>query len=290
MNILKKFIRRTALLSLVLCSAPLMAATVLTGHPVVHALASDLASGSNIEVQRAAPANIPPARLLSYLTSRGEAAFIATARRADAVITLRSIWPDDPLYPLARRNQIRIVEIDAAVPIDGALPGIALQAGKPALLSQPWLDPVNLGRMADILANELSRLEPATQPAIMARLAAIKHRLIRLTARNEAALATLDNVSVASPGERLDYLVSGLNLERIAVPESRDPADLAHQLAAAGTALVLYDAEIEPELRQALEKAGIKVRVVEALSGNDPVGELEKLSAQISADLLLRRK
>lgn len=286
MNLLKKLACSAALLSLALWSTPILATTILTGHPVVHALASDLATGSNLEVLRAAPANIPPTRLLSYLTDRGEAAFIATARRTDAVITLRSIWPEDPLYPLARRSQIRIVEIDAALPIDGALPGIALQTSKSSLLSQPWLDPVNLGRMADILANELGRLEPAAQPTIMARLATLKRRLITLTARNEAALAAAENVTVASMGERLDYLISGLNLERIAWPASRDPADLAQQLHAAGVTLVLGDTEVEAAFRQALEAKGIRLRVLLASSEANPLDELETISAQISSDLL----
>ncbi|MDV3059445.1 metal ABC transporter substrate-binding protein, partial [Pseudomonas paracarnis] len=36
---------------------------------------------------------------------------------------------DDPLYPVARRSNIRIVEVDAARPVDGGLPGIAVQPG-----------------------------------------------------------------------------------------------------------------------------------------------------------------
>ena len=156
MTLLKKMAGAAALLTAALWSLPTLATTVLAGHPVTYALASDLATGSTLKIVRAAPENIPPTRLSAYLTGRGEAAFADAAREADAVITLRSLWPEDPLYPLARRSQIRIVEIDAAQPIDGALPGIALQAGK-ALPSQPWLDPVNLGRMADILANELGR-------------------------------------------------------------------------------------------------------------------------------------
>jgi hypothetical protein len=45
------------------------------------------------------------------------------------VIGVRSLWADDPLYPIARRSNIRIVEVDAARPVDGALPGIAVQPG-----------------------------------------------------------------------------------------------------------------------------------------------------------------
>lgn len=279
MSLLKKLAGTAALLTVALWSAPTLATTVLAGHPVTYALASDLATGSTLKVERAAPENIPPTRLTAYLTSRGEAAFKTAVRGADAVITLRSLWPEDPLYPLARRSNLRIVEIDAAQPIDGALPGIALQAGK-ALPSQPWLDPVNLGRMADTLANELGRLEPAAQPGIAARLASIKRRLIVLSARNEAALAAVDNVAVASLSERLDYLIGGLNLDRIDLPPSSDPANLTRELQTARVALVLSDGAPAPELANAVRAAQARLLVVSP-TGSDPLGELEAMSARV---------
>jgi hypothetical protein len=67
----------------------------------------------------AAPANLPASRQPSYF-SRGGASLAKAAQQADAVIGVRSIWRDDPLYPMARRSNIRIVEIDAARPVDGA--------------------------------------------------------------------------------------------------------------------------------------------------------------------------
>lgn len=276
MTALKKLAGVAALLTAALWSLPTLATTVLAGHPLVYALASDLATGSTLKIVRAAPENIPPTRLTAYLTSRGEAAFKTAVREADAVITLRSLWPEDPLYPLARRGNLRIVEIDAAQPLDGALPGIALRNGK-ALASQPWLDPVNLGRMADILANELGRLEPAALPAITARLASIKRRLINLSARNEAALAAVDNATVASLTERLDYLIGGLNLDQVALPAAQDRTAW---LATHPVAVLVTDSEPDADWLQTAKAAGIPLLVLEPMTV-DLLGALENMSAQL---------
>jgi hypothetical protein len=91
---------------------------VLTTLPVTHSLASALLDGTAVQLN-AAPANLPASRQPSYFS--GVARSLAkAAQQADAVIGVRSIWRDDPLYPMARRSNIRIVEIDAARPVDGA--------------------------------------------------------------------------------------------------------------------------------------------------------------------------
>src|SRR5690606_41440505 len=124
---------------------------------------------------------------------------------------VRSILPDDVMYPLSRQSNIRIVEIDAARPVDRALPGIALQPNSDAS-SYPWLSPVNLGRMADIIAADLGRLAPDAQAALQSNLAGIKHGLVEASAAAEASLAPVDNVTVGSLSDRLHSLTASLNL------------------------------------------------------------------------------
>ncbi len=209
--------------------------TVLAAHPIVVSLAETLSEGTGIEVVRAVPANLPYTRWASYFDRRGAAALRRDAERADAVLTLRSLWADDPLYPLARRANIRIVEIDAAQPVDGALPGIAMQAaarnasnpGTPPIAAQPWLSPSNLGRMADIVAADLQRLAPEARQALAQNLAVFKQRLVALTAQAEATLASAPNVSVIVLSDRLDYLVSALNLDKVPFEQEGDEWDQA---------------------------------------------------------------
>lgn len=272
------FVCLTGVVGALACTATLAAepartVRVLTSHPVVHALSAQLAQGSGIEVVRAVPANLPPARQLAYFEGRGAAALAKAATGADAAIGLRSLWPQDPLYPLARRSNVRIVEIDAARPVDGALPGVALQPGAD-IASYPWLHPVNLGRMADIVGSDLERLVPGAAPVVARNVAALKQRLVALSAKTEAALLDAPGVAVISLSPRLDYFVSGFNLEPVAVPADVDAAALASAIRSEGVAVVLHHEELAPDLAQAVAGAGATVVVI-ATSGVDPVAEIE---------------
>lgn len=262
--------------------------TVLAAHPIVVSLAETLTEGTNIEVVRAAPANLPHTRWASYFDGRGAATLKRDAAKADAVLTLRSLWADDPLYPLARRTNIRIVEIDVARPIDGALPGIALQAparnAAPQAVSpiaaQPWLSPSNLGRMADIVAADLQRLVPDARPALGENLAALKQRLVALTAQAEATLAVAPNVSVIVLSERLDYLVSALNLDRVQFDQGSDEWHQASidQLVAAvvdnDMAAVLHHGALPDAVQDAVRKQSPAVAIL-AVESASAISDVE---------------
>ena len=271
-------------------AAPARAMQVLAAHTVAYALAQDLTRGSGIEVVRAAPANLPPARWASYFAGRGAQPLAEAAARSEAVIGLRSLWAEDPVYPLARRSNIRIVEIDAARPIDGALPGIALQPDS-GIAAYPWLHPVNLGRMADIIAADVERLAPASAQALARNLAGLKQRLVALSAQTEAALLDVPSMTVVSLSPRLGYLVAAFNLEAVPVAvEAGDAASaqtLADLIRREGVAVVLHHEELPAELSEAITRAGATV-VVLATAGQEPVAELDA-NARLLVQALRRR-
>ena len=267
-----------------LLSTPVLAeTTVLASLPITFGLSELLLKDSGVKLQRAAPANLPGSRQSAYFSSRGAPALHTLASEADAVIGLRSVWSDDPLYPMARRSNIRIVEIDAARPVDGSLPGIALQPGAhtDGLNSQPWLTSNNMGRMADVIAADLVRLAPDAKPAIETNLASLKQRLLKLSADSEAQLAQADNLSVVSLSDRLDYLIGGLNLERVEVDHKADEPWTAESLQALrrtlkeqDVALVLDHREPSAEVKKAVAEGGSKLVVIGA-DDTDPVAQLQ---------------
>lgn len=281
---------RQLTLALALCglaSTPLMAAEakplrVLAALPVTHGLGELLLKGTHVTLERAAPANLPGSRQTAYFTGRGAPALHKLAVEADAVIGLRSLWPDDPLYPVSRRSNIRVVEIDAARPVDGALPGIALQPGKAdGLNSQPWMSSNNLGRMADVTAADLVRLAPGAKPQIEANLSALKQRLLKLSAASEARLADADNLSVMSLSDHFGYLLSGLNLESAGVDPGADTEwtpealqQLTQTLKANDVALVLHHRQPAEAIKAAIAASGSRLLVLK-VDGADPVAELE---------------
>lgn len=257
-------------LAVALTSLPSLATAtqVLTTLPVTHSLANTLLEGTSVELKRAAPANLPASRQPSYFSGRGEASLHKAAQQADAVIGVRSIWRDDPLYPVARRSNIRIVEIDAARPVDGALPGIAV-TGADAYAGYPWLSPTNLGRMADVVANDLERLSPADKARIQTNLAGFKQQVLALAANSQTRLAKVENLTTVSLSERLDYLASGLNLDLVdqPLPTEWDAAALkalADNLKNQDVALVLDHRQPEAAVAQVIKDSGAKLVIVQS--------------------------
>ncbi|WP_395608298.1 metal ABC transporter solute-binding protein, Zn/Mn family [Pseudomonas sp. B22129] len=268
--------------------------TVLASLPITYGLADVLLKGTNVHLERAAPANLPGSRQVAYFTGRGAPALNALARDADAAIGLRSLWADDPLYPVARRSNIRIVEVDAARPVDGGLPGIAIQPGTAdGLNSQPWQSSNNLGRMADVMAADLSRLAPEAKPKIDANLAALKQRLLKLTADSEGRLAKADNLSVVSLSDHFAYLVSSLNLEVVST-DARPDADwspdalqkLSAELKDSDVAVVLHHRQPSEAVKAAVTAGGAQLLVLNVDSA-DPVTELESNVDQLIKALAL---
>ncbi|EKN43681.1 MULTISPECIES: metal ABC transporter solute-binding protein, Zn/Mn family [Pseudomonas syringae group] len=256
---------------------------VLASLPITYGLGQILLKDSGVVLERAAAANLPGSRQTAYFTGRGAEALRGLAVNADAVIGLRSIWADDPLYPNARRSNIRIVEIDAARPVDGSLPGIAVQPGQgvDGLNSQPWLASNNMGRMADVMAADLVRLAPAAKPKIEGNLAALKQQLLKLSASSEASLASADNLSVVSLSDRFGYLVSGLNLELIdnlALTDEQWTPEAVQKLAKTlkdnDVALVLDHRQPPEPVKAAIDEAGSKLLVL-GIDGADPLAELQ---------------
>jgi ABC-type Zn uptake system ZnuABC Zn-binding protein ZnuA len=291
---------RKLTLAMALCGvvcAPLMAAEnakplrVLASLPITYGLGEVLLKGTDVNLERAAPANLPGSRQTAYFTGRGAPALSKLATGADAVIGVRSLWADDPLYPIARRSNIRIVEVDAARPVDGALPGIAVQPDLKVdgLNSQPWLASNNMGRMADVMAADLVRLAPSAKPKIEANLAALKQRLLKLSANSEARLASADNLSVMSLSDHFGYLIGSLNLELIGEDPRPDaewtPQDLKKLTATLkdnDVAVVLHHRQPSEPVKAAIAESGSHL-VVLSTDAADPVAELEG-----NVDLLLK--
>ncbi len=130
----------------------------------------------------------------------------------------------------------------------------------------PWLAPGSLGRMADVLAADLSRLEPSSATTIAANLGALKQKLLTLKAGADMALAEADDLT-AAPNEW--------------TPERA--GKLALWLKANGASVVLLDTKPGAALAAALE--GLRPVLLSTVEGGnaDAVGvkqgNLEALKA-----------
>ena len=170
--------------------------------------------------------------------------------------------------------------------MDGALPGIAV-TGDDAYGAYPWLNPTNLGRMADVVANDLERLSPADKAKIQGNLAGLKRQLLELTANSQTQLAESDNLTVVSLSERLGYLTSGLNLD---VVEQALPAEgkwdeaalkaLGDNLKNQDVALVLDHRQPDAAVAEVIKASGATLLVVES-DADDAVAGLKASVEQV---------
>ncbi len=283
---------------------------VLTAHPAAQAIVATLAAGTDIEPRPVQPAKLPATRLTSFLAGRGAAGLREAAADADAVVTFRSFWPDDPLYPHARRANIRIVEIDAGRPLDGALPGIALlsppddRAAYEALAlspmpaageaAAPWLSPTALGRMLDVVAADLERLSPTAKDRIARNLAEAKRRLIGAKAEADQKLASATSVTAIALSGRYGYLANDLGLDLVAsitaAPQEWTDerlAKLAAFIRAKEAKVVLGDAEPDAALAKAIADGGARPVVMRPIEADaaDAVGLVHSNAVGLAAAL-----
>jgi ABC-type Zn uptake system ZnuABC Zn-binding protein ZnuA len=264
-------------LALLLLALPTAAADkilVLTALQSTYSIASALAKDTAIEVQAGFPADIGMDQQSAWLSQRQRRDFIAAAKRADAVVTIRKVWSTDPLFPAARALNIRVVEIDASTPFAPELAGVALvQVGKdgvPVSNNQPgtvspyiWLNPINAVRMTDIIAADLRRLSEADAATIDRNQQVFRAQLIAMKAGFDAKLAEIDDPSVISLSSDLAYLTTGLGVDVAAFfPKSdydwtdADAKALIDKMKASKTVAVIAPGKPKESVAAAIAAAG----------------------------------
>jgi len=201
------------------------AETVLTGTQATYSLTSALAADTGIEVTNV-PADGRELALLTDYIGRRMDRLAPDFSAATAVVALTNALPGDPLYRFAREANVRIVNIDAALPWSLSMPGVALTesprsnvdwgsgADTPASATAPyfWLSIPNAIRMADIIAHDLGRIFPESADLIARNLERLKRELLALRGDYQNRLIELDDDTVFALTGDFVYLTNDLGL------------------------------------------------------------------------------
>ncbi len=260
---------------------------VLTGNQATYSITATLLEGTAVEVRNVPADGREMAVLPDYIARRKEGLAPVFAA-ATAVVTLTNALPEDPLYRFAREANIRIVNIDAAVPWSPEMPGVALaslpattvawggDADPPARSTAPylWLSISNVIRMADIVAHDLVALFPQSAPVISANLERLKRGLLRQRGDFQARLIEAGNDLVFALSGDFIYLTNDMGLLVDGYFIKQDvrwtPADLAaltHHLTDAGIKVVLHRWVPSEAIRKAISDAGARLVVLDAADG-----------------------
>jgi len=280
--------RRAARLAGLLAAATLAsaasAADVLTGTQATYSLAEALVRDTGIEV-----ANVPPdgreLSLLSDYIGRRMDRLSPDFAAATAVITLTNALPGDPLYRFARQANIRIVDIEAAIPWSLSMPGVALsdapvsdvdwgsEPDAPDTATAPyfWLSVSNTIRMADIIAHDLSALFPGSAAQITRNLDEFKRSMLTLRGDYQNKLIGAPDDTVFALTGDFVYLTNdmGLYVDGYFIKQDirwtdADLKGLTAHLKDRGIGVVIHKWMPSEEIQAAIATAGARLVVLQS--------------------------
>lgn len=263
-------------------TTPAMAEDVLvvTALQPTYSIAARLAEGTDITV-----ANVPEVPVsmagLARVFARPEARTEDLLARADAVIGIGAVWPEDPLYLEARERNIRVVEIDASSALSVHHASVSVvanpsgagpwEAPEPASGISPyiWLSPANGIRMAEIVAEDLTRLSPEDADRIAANLGRFGTELREIKAEYEQKFLALEDDALFALTDRFAYLtnefglfVDGYFIEQDVHWTEADLAGLGSVLSEHGVSVVVHQWEPEAPIAEAVAGAGARLLVL----------------------------
>jgi ABC-type Zn uptake system ZnuABC Zn-binding protein ZnuA len=297
-----------ALAALAMAAAPCASASeasapvVLTGIQATYSIALALTAGTPIKVENL-PADGRQLSLLKDYIQRRTEALAPKFAGATAVITVTNALPEDPLYRFAREGNIRIVDIDAALPWSLDRPGVALasnpvsnapwgsDADAPTGATAPyfWLSVSNAIRMGDIIAGDLAALFPASAATISKNLDALKRSLLRLRGDYQDRLAEAGGDVFALTGDfvyltnDMGLLVDGYFIKQDVRWNNKDLAGLTAHLKTNHIKVVLHKWMPSDAIQKAVRDAGAKLVVLDAgdpgtaVDGTLPADGLQQL-------------
>jgi ABC-type Zn uptake system ZnuABC Zn-binding protein ZnuA len=276
---------------------------VLTGTQATYSLTVALLAGTPVQVQNVPPDGRQLGLLKDYIARRMDA-LAPTFAAATAVVTLTNALPGDPLYRFAREANIRIVDIEAAVPWSVDAPGVALadapssnvewggEKAETAVAPYFWLSVSNSIRMGDIIARDLTALFPDSAATIGANLEKLKRSLLDMRSDyQDRLIATGADVVFALTGDFV-YLTNdmGLYVDGYFIKQDvrwteADLAMLTQHLREHGIKVVLHEWAPSEAIQNAVRSAGAKLVVLEA---GDPGVVVDRALAPDGLQQILR--
>ncbi len=280
------------------------AATVLTGTQATYSLTTALASGTPIEVRNVPADSRQSSMLKDYLQRRSDELAPVFAA-ATAVVSVTNALPSDPLYRFARAANIRIVGIDAAMPWQTDMPGVALtdaprsdvpwageaESGTASTAPYFWLSFSNAVRMADLIAHDLSALFPSSAPAIARNLASLRRSLLEQREQYQRTMEGHADTVFALTGDfvylthDLGLFVDGYFIKQDVNWTAADLAALTRHLRERGIRVVLHRWQPSEAIQGAIRAGGAKLVV---LDPGDPGVVVDRQLARDGLQQILR--
>ena len=253
------------ILMLVLGTVSFAENIVITSIQPLYSLTSYLTKGTDIKVYTPFGSDI--SMTTSKEAIREEGFDLSVAKKAQAVVDIAKVWPEDVIYGKARMNKINIVEIDASYPYDEKMTTIFFNDYSNGKVNPYiWTGSKNLVRMVNIISRDLIRLYPQNKAKIEKNVNKFTNDLLKLENEANEKLLSVDNASVISLSENLQYFLNDMNIYAEYVDyDSVTAENIANLIRDKGTKVVISDRWLKKNVIKALKDAGGEFVIINTL-------------------------
>ena len=238
---------------------------VITSIQPLYSLTSYLTKGTDIKVYTPFGSDI--SMTTSKEAIREEGFDLSVAKKAQAVVDIAKVWPEDVIYGKARMNKINIVEIDASYPYDEKMTTIFFNDYSNGNVNPYiWTGSKNLVRMVNIISRDLIRLYPQNKAKIEKNVTNFTKDLLKIENEVNEKLLSVDNPSVISLSENLQYFLNDMNIFAEYVDyDSITAENIANLIKDKGIKVVISDRWLKKNVIKALKDAGGEFVIINTL-------------------------
>ena len=253
------------ILMLVLGTVSFAENIVITSIQPLYSLTSYLTKGTDIKVYTPFGSDI--SMTMSKEAIREEGFDLSVAKKAQAVVDIAKVWSEDVIYGKARMNKINIVEIDASYPYDEKMTTIFFSDYSNGDVNPYiWTGSKNLVRMVNIISRDLIRLYPQNKAKIEKNVNKFTNDLLKIENEANEKLLSVDNPSVISLSENLQYFLNDMNIYAEYVDyDSVTAENIANLVRDKGIKVVISDRWLKKNVIKALKDAGGEFVIINTL-------------------------
>ena len=253
------------ILMLVLGTVSFAENIVITSIQPLYSLTSYLTKGTDIKVYT--PFGSDVSMTMSKDSIREEGFDLAIAKKAQAVVDIAKVWPEDVIYGKARMNKLNIVEIDASHPYDEKMTTIFFSDYSNGKVNPYiWMGSKNLVRMVNIIGRDLIRLYPKNKAKIEKNITKFTADLLKIENEANEKLLSVGNAEVISLSENLQYFLNDMNIYTEYVDyDSVTAENVAKLIKDKGIKVVVSDRWLKKNVIKALKDAGGEFVIINTL-------------------------
>ena len=252
-------------LMLVLGSFSFAENVVITSIQPLYSLTSYLTKGTDIKVYT--PFGSDVSMTMSKDSIREEGFDLAIAKKAQAVVDIAKVWPEDVIYGKARMNKINIVEIDASHPYDEKMTTIFFSDYSNGKVNPYiWTGSKNLVRMVNIIGRDLIRLYPNNKAKIEKNITKFTADLLKIENEANEKLLAVGEAEVISLSENLQYFLNDMNIYTEYVDyDSVNAQNIVKLIKDKGIKVIVSDRWLKKDAIKALKEAGGEFVIINTL-------------------------